>query len=100
MKCIQTPSQVLDYRAWEEFKKKMNANIEEKIVSDDVIQKFTDHDLEEIRKLEHDFDVQILIDQSKNNIADIPNIQEEPRKVLKDIKDRECKGKILTYCYL
>ena len=82
--------------AWEEFKEKMNANIEEKTISDGVM----DHDLKEIRELKLDFDVQIRIDQSENNIADIPNIQEEPRKVPKDIKNRECKGKILTYCYL
>ena len=87
-------------KAWGEFRKKMNANIREKVMLDDVIKKFTDRDREKMRKLERDFDVQIRVDQSKGyvriegHIADISYIHEEIRKVLKDITDRERKGKI------
>ena len=94
-----------DYRgridqAWGDFRRKMNANIREKVMLDDVIKKFTDRDREKMRTLERDFDVQIQVDESKGyvrikgHIDDIANIQEETSKVLKDIKERERKGKI------
>ena len=87
-------------KAWGEFKRRMNANILEKIMVDDVIKKITDRDREKMRTLERDFDVQIQVDQIKGyvriegHIADIANIQKETLKVLKDIKDRARKGKI------
>ena len=68
-------------------------------ISDDVIKKFTNRDLEKVRKLGRDFDVQIQVDQSKGDakieghVADISYIQEEIRKVLTNVEDRECKGK-------
>ena len=86
-------------RAWGEFKRRMNANIKIITMSDDLINKFTNRDLEKVRKLERDFDVQILVDQSKGDvkikghIADISYIQEEIRKFLTIVEDRECKGK-------
>ena len=87
-------------KAWEELRRKINTNILEKVMVDDVIKKFTDQDREKMRTLERDFDVQIQVDQSKGcvrvkgHIDDIANIQEETGKVLKDIKERERKGKI------
>ena len=77
----------------------MDANIKILTISDDVIKKFTNRDLERVCKLERDFDVQIQVDQSKGDakikghIADISYIQEEIRKVLTNVEDRECKGK-------
>ena len=86
-------------KACKELKRKMKANIKDKNMSDDVIKKFTDRDLERIRKLERDCDVQIKVDQGKGNVIikghidDISNIQEEIRKILKDITENESKGK-------
>ena len=86
-------------KAWLELKKKINNNIKEQSMNDDVIKKFTDRDREKVRKLERDFDVQIKVDQSKGNvkikghIADISYIQEEIRTILKDITENEPKGK-------
>ena len=80
----------------------MDAKIQEKIISDDVIKKITNSDLEKLRKLECHFDVQILVEKSNGNVRikghidDIPNIQGEIIRFLKDIKDSERKGKILT----
>ena len=77
----------------------MNANIKIITMGDDLIKNFTNRDLEKVRKLERDFDVQIQVDQSKGDakikghIADIPYIQEEIRKVLTDVVDREREGK-------
>lgn len=88
-------------RAWGEFKRRMNANIKVMTISDDVIKKIINHDLEKVLKLERDFDVQIQVDQSKGSakiqghIDDISNIQEEIRKVLNDVENREREGKIL-----
>ena len=85
-------------RAWEEFKTSINAYIQEKIISDDVIKEITERDLEIIRNLEHDFDVQIQVDKHKGEIrikghvTVIAKIQEE--KVLNDIKDGAHKGNI------
>ena len=87
-------------KAWKELQRKIKANLRDTTISDNVVKTFTYQDLEKIRKLERDFDIQIMVDQRKGNVritghtADIPHIQEEIRIVLKDIKDRECKGKI------
>ena len=87
-------------KACAELKRKMKANIDEMNVKDDLIKKFTDRDLDRIRKLERDCDVQIKVEQSKGNvkikghIADISSIQEEIRKILKDITENESKGKL------
>ena len=81
-------------RAWEEFKRRMSAYIQEKIISDDVIKEIVTErglDLEKIGKLEQNCDVQIKVDKHrgeiriKGHITVIAKIQEE--KVLNDIKD-------------
>jgi O-acetyl-ADP-ribose deacetylase (regulator of RNase III) len=98
-------------KAWAELKRKMSQNIQEKIMIDDVIKKFTDHDLEILRKLERDFDVLIKADQSKGkvkikgHISDISSIQDEIRKIMKKITENEIKGKsfqriLVTSCFI
>ena len=88
-------------RAWEEFKKMMNANIKDTTMKDDAIKKITTRDLEKIRKLEHHFDAEIQMHQSggyvkiRGHIADISKIQDQILKLLNDIKDKESKGKIM-----
>ena len=90
-------------KAGVELMRKMKTNIREKIIQDSFIKRFTDRDLEKLRKLERDCDVKIHVYQSegeikiKGHIADIPNIQEEIRNILKDIAEKEPKGKILIY---
>ena len=91
-------------KAWEELKRKMNQNIREKIINDDMVKKFTDHDLRKLNKLEGDYDFEINVDQHKaevklkGHILDIANVQEKVNEILKDAKDNENKGKILmTY---
>ena len=87
-------------RAWEEFKKKLNANISDMTMRDDFIKNITGRDLEKICKLERHFDVEIQMDQRygnvkiKGHIADILKTQDEISKLRKDIKDRESKGNI------
>ena len=87
--------------AWKEFKRMINANIQDMTIGDDVIKKITGRDREKIRKLERDFDVEIQVNQRKGNlrirghIADILNTHDQIWKLLKDIKDRENKGKLL-----
>ena len=87
-------------KAWGDLKKKMNQFIEEKTMPDEVIKKFTDGDHEKLRKLESVYDVKIKVDQSKGNvkikghITDISTVQEEIRKMLKDITEKESKGKL------
>ena len=93
-------------KACVELMRKLKANIREKIVKDSFIKRFTDRDLEKLRKLERDCDVKIEVCQSigdikiKGHITDIPNIQEEIRNILKDIAEKEPKGKILIYISL
>lgn len=90
--------------AWKEFKRMINANIQDMTIRDDVIKKITGRDREKIRKLERDFDVEIQVNQRKDNLtikghtADIINIQGQILKLLKDIQDRENKGKLLETC--
>ena len=87
--------------AWTEFKRMINANIQDMTIGDDVIKKITGRDREKIRKLERDFDVEIQENQRninlriKGHIADILNTHDQIWKLLKDIKDRENKGKFL-----
>ena len=98
-------------KAWAELKRKMSQNIQEKTIIDDVIKKFTDRDLEILRKLERDFDVTIKADQSKGKVkikghnSDISNIQDEIRKIMKKITENEIKGKSfqripVTSCFI
>ena len=98
-------------KAWAELKRKMSQNIQEKTVTGDVIKKFTDHDLEILRKLERDFDVLIKADQSKGKVkikghnSDISSIQDEIRKIMKKITENEIKGKSfqripVTSCFI
>ena len=88
-------------KAWEELKKKMNENIKEMTMSDDVFKKFTGGDLEKLRKLERDYDFEIKVDQDKGvvkfkgNIADIPHVQGKINEILNDIKEDKSKGKNL-----
>ena len=87
-------------KAWEELKKKMNENIQEKIMTDNVIKKFTVRDLDKLRKLERDFDFEIRVDQGrgdvqfKGHILDIAHVQGEISEILNDIKENKSKGKI------
>ena len=87
-------------KAWEEFEGKMSQYIQERTISDDIIKNFTDRDVEELSKLERDYDFEIKVDQDKRKITfkghilDIPNIHEKINEILKDIKDSESKGKI------
>jgi hypothetical protein len=91
--------------AWEELKRHMNQNIQEMIMTDDVIKEFTDRDLEQLRKLERDFDFEIKIDQQKGDVKfrghvlDIANVQGKIGEIVNDIKDNRNrnKGNILLY---
>ncbi len=89
-------------KAWGDLKRKMCANIKDMPINDEVIKKFTDRDLEKLRKLESDFDVKIKMEQSKGEVKikghtdDISFVQEEIRKMLKDITENEPKGKLAT----
>ena len=91
-------------KAWGELKRKMNQNIGDRTIYDAIIKKFADGDVDKVRKLERDFDIEIKVDQTrgevrfKGHILDIPNVHEKISEILKDIKDNESKGKILiTY---
>jgi hypothetical protein len=91
-------------KAWEELRDIVNEHVQEKIISDDVIKKFTDRDLEKLRKLERDFDFEIKADLSRGNvklkghILDIANVQGKINEILNDIKGNKRKGKILLHC--
>ena len=84
-------------KAWEELKTKMNENIKEMTMSDDVFKKFTDRDLEKLRQLERDFNFEIKVDQDrgvvklKGNIADIAKVQGKINEILNDVKDNKSK---------
>ena len=89
-------------KAWEDLKRNINENILEKPMNDEVIKKFTDAELEKLRKLESLHDVKIKVDQSKGkvlikgHIADISTIQEEIRTILKNITENEPKGELYS----
>ena len=90
-------------KAWVELKRKMKQNIGDRYICDAVIIKFTHGDVDKVRKLEREFDIEIKVDQARceirfrGHILDIPNVQEKIIEVLKDIKYDESskKGKIL-----
>jgi hypothetical protein len=88
--------------AWEELKRHMNQNIQEMTVTDDVIQEFTDRDLEQLRELERDFDFKIEIDQQKGevkfkgHVLDIASVQGKIGEIVNDIKDNKNKGKLIV----
>jgi hypothetical protein len=87
-------------KAWGELERKMKENIQEKTMKDDVIKKFTDHDLEKLHKLERDHDVKMNVDKNKGTVtikgckADVANVQLDIHKILEDIKNSETNGKI------
>ncbi|XP_028411310.1 uncharacterized protein LOC114533885 isoform X2 [Dendronephthya gigantea] len=82
-------------KAWGELKKKMNENIQERLVNDDVIKKFTDGHVEKLRELERNLDVKIKVEASKGkitikgHISDVSTVQEEIHKLLKEINEKE-----------
>ena len=83
-------------KAWGKLKKKIDENIDERPIRDDMIKKFTNGDLQKLLKLERDFDFVITVDQSKGEVTfkghlhDIANVQEKINEIV--------KGKILmTY---
>ena len=83
--------------AWTEFKKKMDQNIEEKTMTNDVLKKLTDRG--SLSKLELDFDVKIKDDKCgqgeitiRGYNTDVANVQLEIRKILDDIISNERKG--------
>ena len=87
-------------KAWGDLKKKMHQNIRDRTITDGIIKKFADSDLDNLRKLERDFDIEIKIDKDKGEVRlkghflDIPNVREKIMDILKDFKDNESKGKI------
>ena len=87
-------------KAWNELKRKMKANIIEKPMGDDIIKKFTDSDLEKLRKLERDYDFVIKPDKVKGEVKlkghmhDIAHVQEKISEIIQDAKDNESKGKV------
>ena len=89
-------------KAWTELKRRMNENIKEQAMTDDVIKKFTDGHIETLRELERRFDIKIKVEQSKGkivikgHISDISTIQEEIRKILREITEKESSGKYHT----
>ena len=91
-------------KAWVELKRKMKQNILDRTIYDAIIKKFDDGDVDKVRKLERNFDIEIKVDQARGEVRfrghnlDIPNVQENIIEVLKDIKLWESIGKILiTY---
>ena len=85
-------------KAWKEFKKKMNENIQEKIMIDDVIKKLTDRELQKLRKVEREFDFEIKVDKGacevrfKGDTLDMAKVQGKISEILNDIKDNQSKG--------
>ena len=88
------------YKAWIELNKKMKQNIGDRTISDAIIKKFADGDVDKVRKLERDFDIEIKVDQVrgevrfKGHLYDIPSVHEKIIEILKDIKDNESKGNL------
>ena len=102
---IYSDTRVKIDKAWEELKKKMNENIKEITISDELFKKFTDSDLEKLRKLEREFDFEIKLDQGrgivklKGHIVDTANVQGKISEILNDLKEKDkSKGEILLYC--
>ena len=80
-------------KAWVELKKKIDENIEGKVIRVDMVEKFTDSDFKKLLKLERYLDIEIKIDRGKGeiklegHIQDIANVQEKINEIV--------KGKIL-----
>ena len=76
-------------KAWDKLKKKIDENIDERPVRDDMIKKFTVNDLENLRKLERDLDFVIKVDKNqgevtfKGHVHDIPSVQEKINEIVK-----------------
>ena len=88
-------------KAWEELERKMKQNIQKRTISDNIIKKIHERDVQELEKLEREYDFEIEIDKGKKeirfkgHILDIVNVQQKINEILNDIKDNENKGKIL-----
>lgn len=82
----------------------MEQNIQKRIISDGIIENFTDSDIKKLRKLERDYDFKIKVDRVKRevkfkgHILDIPNVQEKINEIMKNIKYTESDGKIRSVC--
>ena len=76
-------------KAWSELKKKIDENIEERHIRDDMIKKFTFSDFKNLRKLGRDFDFDIEVDERKGEVTfkghvhDIANVQEKVNEIVK-----------------
>ena len=76
-------------KAWDKLKKKIDGNIDERPIRDDMIKKFTVNDLDNLRKLERDLDFVIKVDKNqgevtfKGHVHDIPNVQEKINEIVK-----------------
>ena len=76
-------------KAWDKLKKKIDENIDERPVRDDMIKKFTVNDLDNLRKLERNLDFVIKVDKNqgeitfKGHVHDIPNVQEKINEIVK-----------------
>jgi O-acetyl-ADP-ribose deacetylase (regulator of RNase III) len=88
---------------WKRLQKKMNENVREKTMTDNIIKKFTDRDLQKLSKLEREFDIEITIDRRagevrfKGHIRDMANVQGKISEILNDIKENKGKGKIKNF---
>lgn len=88
-------------KAWEELERKMTQNIQKTTISDDIIKKIPERDVQKLKKVEREYDFEIEIDKGKKevrfkgHILDIVNVQQKINEILNDIKDNENKGKIL-----
>ena len=86
-------------RAWDELRRNMNENITEINVLDDNIKKFTDGHIGRLVLLERRFDVKINVDQIngsvtiKGHISDVSTVQEEMRKSIIEILEKQITGK-------
>jgi O-acetyl-ADP-ribose deacetylase (regulator of RNase III) len=93
-------------KAWGDLKRQVCQSIKDQPMNDEVIKKFTDRDLEKLRKLERDFDVKINVEQKKGSVKikghfdDVSTVQEEIRTILKDITENEPKGKLAIWQFL
>jgi O-acetyl-ADP-ribose deacetylase (regulator of RNase III) len=87
--------------AWGELKTKIRENMDGTILKNNVIKNFTDRGREKLHKLARDNEVEIKVHSSKGILrikgykADVPNVGEKAKKILKDVEDNEIKGKIL-----
>ena len=91
---IYSDSQQNNDRAWEELKRKLDENIQEKNIINDVIKKFTQYDIWKLNKLARDFDFQVKVIKRKGHLMfrghrlDMRNVEEKIGDILKDVKDK------------